>query len=77
MKTVQMTLDEELLHSVDQLARELKTTRSAFARFALQKAIDNYQVLRQEEKHRKGYESYPVADEEFDVWEEEQEWGDS
>lgn len=77
MKTVQMTLDEELLHSVDQMARELKTTRSAFARFALQKAIDHYQVRRQEEKHRKGYETYPVANGEFDVWEKEQNWGDN
>ena len=77
MKTVQMTLDEDLLHSVDELARELKTSRSAFARFALQKAIGHYQVLRDEEQHRKGYEAYPTGNDEFDLWEAEQDWGDS
>ena len=76
MKTVQMTLDEDLLNSVDQLTRELKTTRSAFARFALQHALDYHRIRRQEEKHRKGYEAYPVTNGEFDVWEEEQDWGD-
>ena len=35
MRTVQMTLDEELLASVDKAAKKLKTTRSAFTRKAL------------------------------------------
>ena len=29
-----------------------------------------------EERHREGYEKFPVAESEFSVWEEEQEWGD-
>ena len=77
MKTVQMTLDEDLLQSVDELATELKTTRSAFARFALLKAIDYYKTLHLEEKHRKGYEVHPVGNGEFSIWEEQQDWGDS
>ena len=40
MQTVQMTLDEKLVHKVDQVTRELKTTRSAFTRQALNDALE-------------------------------------
>jgi len=32
MRTIQMTLDDDLVKTVDKIARELKTTRSAFTR---------------------------------------------
>jgi len=35
MKTVQMTLDDELVEAVDALVKKLHTTRSAFTRKAL------------------------------------------
>lgn len=76
MKTIQMTLDEALVEAVDTVVKELNTTRSAFTRSALQTAIDRLKNSRLEEAHRKGYEVYPVAGEEFSDWEEEQDWGD-
>ena len=39
MKTVQMTLDEDLLRTVDQVVKKLRTTRSSFTREALRAAI--------------------------------------
>ncbi len=39
MKTVQMTLDDELLTRVDRAAKKLGTTRSGFARQALRGAL--------------------------------------
>ena len=39
MRTVQMTLDDELVDEVDKVVKKLKTTRSAFARQALRAAI--------------------------------------
>ncbi|MCX5814614.1 MAG: ribbon-helix-helix protein, CopG family [Proteobacteria bacterium] len=39
MKTVQLTLDEDLIHAVDRVAKELRTTRSAFTQAALQRVI--------------------------------------
>lgn len=77
MRTVQMTMDEELLASVDEAAKKLKTTRSGFTRQALREALDRLASRRLEEKHRQGYERHPVAKGEFDVWEEEQEWPSS
>jgi metal-responsive CopG/Arc/MetJ family transcriptional regulator len=77
MRTVQMTLDDELLERVDNIVKELKTTRSAFTRQALKEAIDRFNVRRMEEMHRKGYQLHPVTQEEFRVWEREQDWGDA
>jgi len=76
MRTVQMTLDDELVDIVDKIVKELKTTRSAFTRQALQEAIDRLNIRCLEKQHRKGYELYPVNKGEFSVWESEQEWGD-
>jgi len=76
MKTVQMTLDENLIKSVDKIVKETGTTRSAFTRDALRQALKNYRIRLLEEKHRKGYERSPVRPGEFSVWEDEQEWGD-
>ncbi|MBA7631734.1 hypothetical protein ES703_39269 [subsurface metagenome] len=76
MRTIQMTLDAELVELVDKVVKELKTTRSAFTRDALREAIKNFNINRLEEIHRKGYEMHPVKNEEFSVWEAEQDWGD-
>jgi len=76
MRTIQMTLDEDLVKKVDAIAKELQTTRSAFTRDALREAVQQYNLRRLELKHRKGYAVHPVNEEEFSVWEKEQNWGD-
>ena len=76
MRTIQMTLDDDLVKKVDDIASELQTTRSAFTRNALREAIKQYNTRRLELKHRQGYEAHPVNKEEFSVWEKEQNWGD-
>jgi len=72
MRTIQMTLDEDLVKKVDIIASELKTTRSAFTRDALREAVRKYNVRRLELKHRQGYMEHPVNLEEFSIWEDEQ-----
>ncbi len=76
MKTVQMTLDDDLVKEVDLLAKELNTTRSALTRAALRSAIKDIRTKRLEKKHRAGYERHPVTREEFGVWHDEQAWGE-
>jgi metal-responsive CopG/Arc/MetJ family transcriptional regulator len=76
MRTIQMTLDNELVETVDALAKELKTTRSAFTREALKGALQQYQIKKLELRHRRGYERFPAAKQEFDAWEKEQVWGE-
>jgi metal-responsive CopG/Arc/MetJ family transcriptional regulator len=74
MKTVQMTLDEELVAAVDRVVRRLGTSRSAFAREALRDALRRVRVRSLEQKQRDGYARKPVRRGEFDAWEREQTW---
>jgi len=76
MQTVQMTLDEDLIKKVDQVAKKLHTSRSAFTRKALAEALARHNQEQQEHQHLQGYEQHPVTTNEFSVWETEQEWGD-
>ena len=76
MRTIQMTLDDDLVKRVDTIANELNTTRSAFTRDALREAVKHYNTRRLELKHRQGYAAHPVNKNEFSVWEKEQKWGD-
>ncbi len=76
MRTIQMTLDDDLVKTVDRVAKETKTTRSAFTRDALRLALKHFKARRLEERHRIGYASKPVAKDEFSVWEKEHHWGD-
>lgn len=76
MRTIQMTLDDDLVKSVDHVAKQLKTSRSAFTRKALREALANYNLEQLERRHREGYERKPTHGDEFSVWEAEQDWGD-
>ncbi|MBI5097738.1 MAG: ribbon-helix-helix protein, CopG family [Nitrospirae bacterium] len=75
MRTIQMTLDDDLVAAVDMVVKKLKTSRSAFTRKALKDAVKQVNINVLEKKHKKGYERYPVGKTEFNVWESEQEWG--
>ena len=76
MKTVQMTIDEELIAQVDEMARKLHTSRSAFTRDALRLAVRRYREAELEAAHREGYRTRPAAENEFAVQEEDRRWGD-
>ena len=74
MKTVQMTLDEELVAIVDKVVKKLGTTRSAFTRQALRDALEHHRVRELEIKQEEGYRRRPVKPDEFEDWEAEQVW---
>jgi metal-responsive CopG/Arc/MetJ family transcriptional regulator len=76
MRTIQMTLDDDLVDAVDKVVKKLKTTRSAFTRQALRNAITKANIKQMEGKHREGYKKKPVSKSEFSIWESEQEWLD-
>lgn len=77
MRTVQMTLDEDLVKAVDRAAKRLGTTRSGFAREALRAALERVKVMELERRHREGYQRKPVKPGEFSDWESEQVWIES
>lgn len=74
MKTVQMTLDEDLVAEVDKVAKQLGTTRSALTRDALRAALERIREKEMERKHLEGYIRKPVKRGEFSNWETEQVW---
>ena len=76
MRTVQMTLDDDLVRAVDKAAKRLRTTRSAFTRDALRSALRKVRTTELERKHREGYSRKPVRQGEFSDWESEQVWVD-
>ena len=76
MRTIQMTLDDDLVKAVDRVSKRLHTSRSAFTRKALREALSRYNLEQLEHKHRQGYEQHPITTDEFSVWEAEQAWGD-
>jgi metal-responsive CopG/Arc/MetJ family transcriptional regulator len=77
VKTVQVTLDENLLASVDKMVKELKTTRSSFTRDALRAAIKKRKIQELERNHRERYRRKPGKGGELSDWETEQVWGET
>jgi metal-responsive CopG/Arc/MetJ family transcriptional regulator len=69
-----MTMDDDLVKTVDRVSRELHISRSAFTRKALRDALVRCAIEKLERKHRGGYEQYPVSVDEFAVWDSEQVW---
>ncbi|HBH28131.1 MAG: ribbon-helix-helix protein, CopG family [Desulfofustis sp. PB-SRB1] len=76
MRTIQMTLDEDLVQAVDRVSKKLRISRSAFTRKALREALARHHIEQLEREHRQGYERSPVGAAEFSVWESEQVWED-
>ena len=76
MKTIQMTMENELVAQVDARVKRLGTTRSAFAREALRDALKRLDEKDLEEQHIAGYHRDPVKPGEFDVPETDHAWGD-
>jgi len=76
MKTIQMTLDENLIKQVDKTVKKLGTSRSAFTRKALRHELEKLYVTELELKHIQGYKNKPVKKNEFNIWDNEQVWID-
>ena len=76
MKVIQLTVEPELVERVDKRAKRLGTTRSGFTREALRVALDRYEEVELEERHRAGYRKTPPTKQEFIIPEGDHAWGD-
>lgn len=77
MKTIQMTIDEQLLAKVDDVVKELQSNCSAFMRDALQLALNQLRIRHLERQHQRGYQRQPAPSDDFAEWVAEQLWGES
>lgn len=76
MKTVQLTLEDDLVTAVDRVAGQRRQSRSAFTRDALRAVLAKLEVQALEQQHREGYLRQPVKPNEFSDFEDEQAWID-
>jgi len=76
MRTVQLTLEDDLVTAVDRVAGQRRQSRSAFTRDALRAALAKLEVRALEQQHREGYLRQPVKPSEFSEFEDEQAWID-
>ena len=76
LKTIQITLPQELLAKIDQTVAELGTNRSAFARQAFEDALFHLRIEQMERQDAEGYARQPQDLEEIALWESIQDWGD-
>ena len=76
MKTIQITIEPILLERVDRVCQTIGVARSAFIRQALELSLKELSIADLEQRHIRGYQNFPVAEGEFDQWEEEQAWGE-
>lgn len=76
LKTIQITLPQELLVKIDQTVTELDTNRSAFARQAFEDALFRLRIEQMERQDAEGYARQPQDLDEIALWESIQDWGD-
>ena len=76
LKTIQITLPQELLSKLDQTVTALDTNRSAFARQAFEDALFRARIEQMERQHAEGYARQPQDSAEIALWESIQDWGD-
>ena len=61
LRTIRITLDDDLVKSIDRVAQRLHMSGSAFTRNALRDALTRYSDEQPERKHRHSYERNPVV----------------
>jgi metal-responsive CopG/Arc/MetJ family transcriptional regulator len=76
LKTIQITLPQELLVKIDRTVTELDTNRSAFARQAFEDALLHLRIAQLERQDAEGYARQPQDPEEIAIWQRVQDWGD-
>ena len=77
MRTIQITIDDELVERVDERVKRLGATRSGFARQALRAALARYDEAELDARHIAGYQRIPPTPQEFSIPEADRAWGDS
>jgi len=67
MKTIELSIDDELLTRVNQTIVQQKTTLAAFIRESFIHYLNRLKIRELEKQHREGYSKHPVQKGEFDI----------
>lgn len=74
MKTIQVTIDEELLERLDRQLAGASKARSAFIRAAIERELRRAEICEMERRHRSGYLRLPARPGEFDFTPDQSFW---
>jgi antitoxin component of RelBE/YafQ-DinJ toxin-antitoxin module len=76
METIQLTIDETLMAEVQQATSALQMTPSDFMKVALERALQQREIIAKERRDAQGYVDRPQEVEEIEEWQSEQDWGE-
>ena len=76
METIHLTIDESLLAEVQQATTALEMTPSDFMKVALERALQQREIIAKERQDAQGYAKHPQSSEEIEEWEAEQDWSE-
>jgi hypothetical protein len=77
METIQLTIDESLLAEVKQATNALQMTPADFIKVALERALQQRELIAKERRDAQGYSDHPPRPEEIEEWQDEQDWGEA
>ena len=77
METIQLTIDESLLAQVQQVTTDLQMTPSDFMKVALERALQQQEIIARERRDAHGYANHPQSSQEVEEWHNEQHWEES
>lgn len=76
MKTIQMTIEDNLLDEIDEAVKALDTTRSAFLRDAAKIRLRKLKFEEMDRQYAESFKRLPHQSEEIEDWSEVQDWGE-
>lgn len=74
METIQVTIEDSLLAEVQQATNALQITPSDFIKVALERAVQQREIIAKERRDAQGYAEHPQRPEEIEEWLDEQHW---
>ena len=77
METIHLSIDESLLAEVQQATAALQMTPSDFMKVALERAVQQREIIAKERQHAEAYSNQPQRPEEIEEWRNEQAWDEA
>lgn len=74
METIQLTIDDSLLAELQQATTSLRMTPSDFMKVALERALQQQEMIARERRDAQGYAEQPQDLQEIEEWQDEQHW---
>ena len=74
METIHLSIDESLLAEVQQATNALQMTPSDFMKVALERAVQQREIIAKERRDAEAYSNQPQRPEEIEEWQNEQHW---